>query len=110
LTNSVGFGKTRGFSAGTGLEGKGGLLNTGLLATGGLDNCPSELDFSGSFSVKVFDWVVFSSADDVIMGSDFDWLTSGDSDSDSDMDGFAGSSISKQKIKIIVTEKNYNRV
>jgi hypothetical protein len=44
------------------------------------------------------------------MGSDFDWLTSGDSDSDSDMDGFAGSSISKQKIKIIVTEKNYNRV
>jgi hypothetical protein len=55
LTNSVGFGKTRGFSAGTGLEGKGGLLNTGLLATGGLDNCPSELDFSGSFSVKVFD-------------------------------------------------------
>jgi hypothetical protein len=44
------------------------------------------------------------------MGSDFDWLTSGDSDSDSDMDGFAGGSISKQKIKIIVTEKNYNRV
>ena len=110
MTNSVGFGKTRGFSAGTGLEGKGGLLNTGLLATGGLDNCPSELDFSGSFSVKVFDWVVFSSADDVIMGSDFDWLTSGDSDSDSDMDGFAGGSISKQKIKIIVTEKKYNRV
>ena len=110
MTNSVGFGKTRGFSAGTGLEGKGGLLNTGLLATGGLDNCPSELDFSGSFSVKVFDWVVFSSADDVIMRSDFDWLTSGDSDSDSDMDGFAGGSISKQKIKIIVTEKNYNRV
>ena len=94
VTNSVGLGKTRGVSAGTGLKDKGGLL-VSLLATGILDNCFLELDISCSFSVEVFDWVVFSSADDVIMGSDFDWVTLGESDPDKG--GFACSYISKQK-------------
>ena len=79
MTSSVGLGKTNGFSVVAGLAGKGGLFITGLEATGGLDNCPSELDFSGTLLSS--DLLLPGS--EVMDDSDFDWLADFSEDSES---------------------------